>query len=160
MKGRRTHHHRLHPQGSKSGEAIEREAISHAQSGKAAEGDAVRHGGGRVRRRRGGAVPGRKPARRIDKQARGDLPRAPTTPSMPWSGAETRKAPPVASSQRAARGGGIHIKPSHKGLLHKDLGVASGKPIPAKKLAAAKNSSDPAVRRRATFAQNAKSWGR
>lgn len=53
---------------------------------------------------------------------------------------------------------GIHIKPSHKGLLHKDLDVASDKPIPEKKLDKAKNSSDPAVRKRAVFAENAKHW--
>jgi hypothetical protein len=52
----------------------------------------------------------------------------------------------------------IKIKPSHKGLLHKKLGVPQGKPIPAAKVAAAKNSSDPATRKQATFAQNAKSW--
>lgn len=52
----------------------------------------------------------------------------------------------------------IHIKPSHKGLLHKDLGVPAGKPIPAGKLAAAKHSDNPAVRKRATFAENAKHW--
>jgi hypothetical protein len=52
----------------------------------------------------------------------------------------------------------IKIKPSHKGLLHKNLGVAADKPIPAKKIAAAKNSSDPAVRKRAVFAANAKKW--
>lgn len=52
----------------------------------------------------------------------------------------------------------INIKPSHKGLLHKDLGVPSGSKIPAKKLAAAKNSSDPAERKRAVFAANAKKW--
>ena len=50
----------------------------------------------------------------------------------------------------------IHIKPSHKGLLHRDLGVAQGKPIPQGKLEAAENSSDPAVRKRAVFAENAK----
>lgn len=53
---------------------------------------------------------------------------------------------------------GIHIKPSHKGLLHEDLDVPQGQPIPAAKLAAAKNSSNPAIRKRATFAENAKSW--
>lgn len=53
---------------------------------------------------------------------------------------------------------GIHIKPSHEGLLHEDLGVKKGKPIPAKKLAVAKNSDDPAVRKRAVFAENAKKW--
>lgn len=54
----------------------------------------------------------------------------------------------------------IKIKPSHKGLLHKDLGVPQGEKIPAKKIAAAKNSKDPAVRKRATFAQNAKKWAK
>jgi hypothetical protein len=43
-------------------------------------------------------------------------------------------------------------------LLHKNLGVAAGKPIPANKLSAAKNSSSAAVRKRATFAENAKGW--
>lgn len=50
----------------------------------------------------------------------------------------------------------IHIKPSHKGLLHKDLGVPSGQPIPTSKLRSAVHSSNPKVRRRAIFAQNAK----
>lgn len=49
---------------------------------------------------------------------------------------------------------GIKIKPSHKGLLHKDLGVPQGQKIPAAKVAAAKNSSSPAIRKRAVFAQN------
>lgn len=52
----------------------------------------------------------------------------------------------------------IHIKKSHEGLLHKNLGVPAGSPIPAGKLASAKNSSSPAVRKRATFAENAKHW--
>jgi hypothetical protein len=52
----------------------------------------------------------------------------------------------------------IRIKASHKGLLHKNLGVAAGKPIPASKLAKAKNSSSAAVRKRAVFAENAKHW--
>lgn len=57
-----------------------------------------------------------------------------------------------------ASGGGIHIKPSHKGLLHKDLGVPQDQPIPAGKLAKAEHSSDPAVRKRVTFAENAKKF--
>lgn len=61
---------------------------------------------------------------------------------------------------QAARSGGsgIRIKPSHRGMLHEDLGVPEGQKIPAGKLAAAKRSSDPAVRKRATFAANAKTW--
>ena len=52
----------------------------------------------------------------------------------------------------------INIKPSHKGLLHKNLGVAQGSPIPAGKLAKAANSNSAAVRKRAVFAENAKHW--
>lgn len=52
----------------------------------------------------------------------------------------------------------INIKPSHKGLLHKNLGVSTGKKIPEKKLESAENSHDPAVRKRAVFAENAKHW--
>lgn len=52
----------------------------------------------------------------------------------------------------------IHIKPANKGKLHADLGVKQGQKIPVKRLEAAKNSSDPAVRKRATFALNARSW--
>lgn len=52
----------------------------------------------------------------------------------------------------------INIKPSHKGLLHKKLGVKAGNKIPASKIAAAKNSSSPATRKQATFAANAKKW--
>lgn len=54
----------------------------------------------------------------------------------------------------------IHIKKSHKGLLHRDLNVPAGQPIPAAKLAAAKNSPSAAVRKRVNFAQNAKHWSR
>ncbi len=54
----------------------------------------------------------------------------------------------------------IKIKKSHKGLLHKDLGVPEGEKIPAAKLESAKNSKDPAVRKRATFAKNAKGWAK
>lgn len=53
---------------------------------------------------------------------------------------------------------GIHIKKSHKGMLHEDLGIPQGKPIPTSALATALHSSDPAEKKRAVFAQNAKSW--
>ena len=52
----------------------------------------------------------------------------------------------------------IEIKPSHKGLLHKDLGISSGSKIPEEKLQKAEHSSDPAERKRAVFAENAKKW--
>jgi len=54
--------------------------------------------------------------------------------------------------------GSINIKPSHKGLLHKKLGVPQDKPIPAKKLSKALKSSSPALRKEANFARNAKSF--
>lgn len=54
--------------------------------------------------------------------------------------------------------GGIHIKKSHEGLLHKDLGVPAGQPIPSGKLEKALHSPDPAERKRANFANNAKHW--
>jgi hypothetical protein len=44
------------------------------------------------------------------------------------------------------------IKPSHKGMLHRDLGIPEDQPIPEGRLDAARHSKDPAVRRRANFA--------
>lgn len=55
-------------------------------------------------------------------------------------------------------GGGIKIKSSHKGLLHKELGVPKGEKIPADKLKKAAHSKDPKERKRAVFAENAKHW--
>lgn len=52
----------------------------------------------------------------------------------------------------------IKIKPSHKGLFHKDTGTPAGKPIPMAKVKAGERSPDPAVRKRAVFADNAKHW--
>lgn len=46
------------------------------------------------------------------------------------------------------------IKPSHRGLLHKKLGVPQGEKIPEKKIEAAKHSKSPAERKEATFAEN------
>jgi hypothetical protein len=55
----------------------------------------------------------------------------------------------------------IVIKKSHRGLLHKNLGVPEGEKIPAAKLEAARNSRDPAIRKRAVFAENfGHSWGK
>jgi hypothetical protein len=56
------------------------------------------------------------------------------------------------------RKSGIHIKESHKGLLHKDLGVPEGEKIPASKLEAAKKNASPSEMKRITFAENAKKW--
>lgn len=52
----------------------------------------------------------------------------------------------------------IHINPKHKGMLHEDLGIPAGGKIPMSKLMAAKHSSSPAERKRATFAANARKW--
>jgi hypothetical protein len=52
----------------------------------------------------------------------------------------------------------IHINPSHKGLLHKDLGKKAGKKLTVAEEEKAKNSSNPAERKRATFALNARKW--
>ena len=54
----------------------------------------------------------------------------------------------------------IKIKPSHRGLLHKSLGVPAGKKIPAAKLEKAESSPSAAVRKRAVFAENAKKWNK
>ncbi|HEX7552489.1 MAG TPA: hypothetical protein VF378_02970 [Geothrix sp.] len=50
----------------------------------------------------------------------------------------------------------IHIKAAHEGRLHRDLHLPIGQPIPAAKLEEAIHSSDPAERKRAQFAKNAK----
>lgn len=52
----------------------------------------------------------------------------------------------------------IDIKPSHKGKLHKALGIPEGEDIPVERLKEAKNSKDPDIRREATFALNARHW--
>ena len=52
----------------------------------------------------------------------------------------------------------IRIKPSHKGELHKELGVKVGKKIPAKKLEEAKKDASPKEKKQIQFAENAKKW--
>ena len=56
----------------------------------------------------------------------------------------------------------IQIKPAHAGLLHRDMGVPAGQPIPGNALAAekaeAKRTGDAAELKRVVFAQNAKKW--
>lgn len=51
---------------------------------------------------------------------------------------------------------GIHIKEENKGKLHKALGIAEGKKIPASKLKTKGKSTE--VKREITFAKNAKKW--
>lgn len=67
---------------------------------------------------------------------------------------------PVISVPSRAKGGGIHIKESHRGELHRELGVPSGEKIPVRKMEAAKESAGPAERKRITFAENARKWGK
>ena len=52
----------------------------------------------------------------------------------------------------------IQLNPKHKGLLHKDLGVKPGKKLTVAEEEKAKHSSDPAERKRATFALNARKF--
>lgn len=50
----------------------------------------------------------------------------------------------------------INIKPSHKNLLHKDLHVKAGKHLTLKQEEKAAHSKNPAERKRAQFAINAR----
>lgn len=56
----------------------------------------------------------------------------------------------------------IDIKPSHKGLLHRELGVPADKKIGVADLmrakTRAKRSGDSALEKRAVFAENARKW--
>ena len=52
----------------------------------------------------------------------------------------------------------IRIKPSHQGLLRKETGTPKGKNIPMGVLERARRSADPARRKQAVFAINARSW--
>jgi len=60
--------------------------------------------------------------------------------------------------QAQAWGPGGPIKPSHKGLLHKDLGVAQGKKIPEAKIEKAAHSPNVKLAERARFAEAAEHW--
>ena len=46
----------------------------------------------------------------------------------------------------------------HPGALHRNLGVPQGQKIPAKKLAAAENSSSPKIRKEASLAETFKKY--
>ncbi len=52
----------------------------------------------------------------------------------------------------------IHINPAHKGMLHSDTHTPQGSKISLSKLMMATRSKDPAVRKRAQFAENARKW--
>lgn len=101
----------------------------------------------------GGCVSGAKAMPKLGKYARGG-----STDDKDF--AEKHQPEQETAWNKMKKGGGINIKPSHKGLLHKDLGVAKGKKIPEAKLEKAKNSSNPAERKRATFAENEKHWNK
>lgn len=64
----------------------------------------------------------------------------------------------MATNRDRQKAGIASIKKSHQGLLHKQLGVPQGQPIPVAKIEKAANSSDPATRKRANFALNARKW--
>jgi len=55
-----------------------------------------------------------------------------------------------------------HIKPSHRGMLHEEMGVPEGKKIGIgalmKKKSQAKREGDTALEKRVIFAQNARKW--
>lgn len=53
---------------------------------------------------------------------------------------------------------GIKIKAANKGKLHEDLGEPAGKKLTSAEISKAKRSNSPAVRKRATFAANARKW--
>jgi hypothetical protein len=54
----------------------------------------------------------------------------------------------------------IRIKPQNEGSLRRVTGTPKGKNIPEKTLQKEKRSPDPAMRRKATFAENARHWNR
>ncbi len=54
--------------------------------------------------------------------------------------------------------GRIYIKPSEEGSFHRLTGTPQGQKIPEAKIKTAENSPDPAVRKKAQFADNARKW--
>lgn len=62
----------------------------------------------------------------------------------------------VAFILKASKDHWIQDMHMHKGLLHKELGVPSGKKIPEGKLEAAENSRSPKIRRQAHVAETLK----
>lgn len=54
----------------------------------------------------------------------------------------------------------IRIKKANRGKLRKSAGVKKGQKIPASKLRKMKKSKNPKTRKRATFALNARKWGK
>lgn len=54
----------------------------------------------------------------------------------------------------------IQIKPENRGSLRAITGTPAGKKIPMATLNKEKKSKNPAVRKKATFAKNARSWNK
>jgi hypothetical protein len=54
----------------------------------------------------------------------------------------------------------IYLNPKNKGKLHEETGTPKGQKIPLAKEEAALHSSDPAIRKRANFAINARKWNK
>jgi hypothetical protein len=52
----------------------------------------------------------------------------------------------------------IDIKPSHKGALHRALGIPQGQTLTDEEIQQGLDSKDPAVRMMARFAKNAKGF--
>ncbi len=61
------------------------------------------------------------------------------------------------STEKKKSKSGIHINPHHESL-HSVLGIPESQKIPMARMQAAKNSSNPAVRKKANFAINASHW--
>lgn len=140
MKGRKAGHHGKKPQGIKARKGQHEEG-QHFASGGSVKDDCMARGG--------------RTKKHLGKKAGGGAVSEAGEIAAP-SGKQEDKDDN--EEDAFARGGGIHIKKSHRGMLHRELGVSSGSKIPAGKLEKAKHSSDPAERKRATFAINAKSW--
>lgn len=50
------------------------------------------------------------------------------------------------------------VKPSHKGRLHRALGIPEGEKIPISRIHAAERSSDAAVAKEARYAETMRGW--
>jgi hypothetical protein len=59
-----------------------------------------------------------------------------------------------------AKKSGISIKRSNQGKLRASTGTKKGNKIPVAELQRLKKSKNPVTRKRATFALNARSWGK
>ncbi len=62
------------------------------------------------------------------------------------------------AATRHKRKHGIFINPANRGLLHKTAGVPIGQKIPLSMLRRLSQSPDPATRKRAQFALNARKF--